>query len=152
MKLARLLTSAGAAAAISVCAAVRSNAVSSMRVRAPELERPASERYPDPARPADPVKAAVFARINQDRVRFGQPPVEWDDAASRAGDAFCAAQIQEKTRGHYLTDGIPPYARMTFAGVFALHAQNSVSWITTGNHFHESTVDLALEGEAQMMA
>lgn len=141
-----------AAAAIALCASIAATPVSRIRVRAPELGRPASERYPDPARPADPVKEAVFARINEDRARFGQPPVEWDDAASRAGDAFCAAQILEKTRGHFLTDGIPPYARMSFAGVFALHAQNSVSWITTAKRFSESTIDLALQGEEQMLA
>jgi uncharacterized protein YkwD len=151
MRLSRLsmtltLAVAGLLAAVSVALPT-----SSLRVRAPELDRPASERYPDPARPADPVKAAVFERINQDRASFGRPPVEWDEGASRAGDAFCAAQIEEKTRGHFLTDGIPPYARMSFAGVFALHAQNSVSWITTGKSFTESTVSLALEGEERMM-
>lgn len=148
MRLSRTLTLAGAGLLAAVSVVPRP----SLRVRAPGLERPASERYPDPARPADPVKAAVFARINEDRARLGQPAVLWDEGASRAGDAFCAAQIQEKTRGHYLTDGIPPYARMSFAGVFALHAQNSVSWITSATRFEESTVDLALSGEEQMMA
>jgi uncharacterized protein YkwD len=153
MSIARLMT-ASATGACLLLAATASVARSTppLRVRAPELERPASERFPDPARPADPVKAAVFARINEDRARNSQPPVEWDDAASRAGDAFCASQIQEKTRGHFLTDGIPPYARMSFAGVFALHAQNAVSWVTTGKSFTESTIDLALQGEEHMMA
>jgi len=137
---------------MALLAAVAAFSAPALRVRAPELERPASERYPDPVLPADPIKAAVFARINEDRARFGRPPVEWDEAASRTGDTFCAAQIREKTRGHYLMDGVPPYARMSFAGVFALHSQNSVSWVTTGKRFEESTVSLALQGEEQMMA
>lgn len=147
MKLARLFVPAGALAV-----ALAASASPPLRIRAPELATPLTERHPDPERPSDPVKAAVFAKINEDRARFGQPPVAWDEHASHAGDAFCAAQIREKTHGHYLTDGIPPYARISFAGIFALHSQNSVSWITTGRRFSETTISLALAGEEQMMA
>lgn len=122
-----------------------------LRLRAPDLERPLSERFPDPARTADPVKAAVFSQINADRARFGVAPVAWDEAASHAADEFCARQVQEKTRGHFLMDGIPPYGRMSFAGIFALHSQNSVSWITTARKFGEPTTSLALAGQEQMM-
>jgi hypothetical protein len=48
-------------------------------------------------------------------------------------------------------DGIPPYGRMSFAGVFAMNAENSASWITTGPHFSESIASLALEAEQKMM-
>jgi uncharacterized protein YkwD len=149
----RVLGPLAAAASIVLAVTARdARSAPSLRVRAPELDPTASERFPDPSRPADPVKAAVFARINEDRARFGQPPVAWDEGASRAGDAFCAEQVREKTRGHYLMNGIPPYARMSFAGVFALHSENSVSWVTTAARFTERTVDLALQGEESMMA
>lgn len=122
-----------------------------LRIRAPELSSPLSERYPDPARPADPVKAAVLARINGDRAAFRLPPVAWDEAAARVGDAFCARQVAEKSRGHYLMDGVPPYGRTGFAGIFAMQAENSASWVTTAPRFSESTVSLALQAEEQMM-
>ncbi len=122
-----------------------------LELRAPQLDRPLTERAPDPSRPGDPVKAAVLARINADRARFGIAPVAWDDAAARVADAFCARQIQERTRGHFLMDGLPPYARTGFAGIFGLHSQNSVSWVTTAPKFSETTIALALSGQEQMM-
>ncbi|MDQ6894379.1 MAG: CAP domain-containing protein [Acidobacteriota bacterium] len=122
-----------------------------LRLRAPDLSRPISEKMPDPSRPADPVKAAVLRRINEDRGRSGLPPVAWDETASRAADGFCARQVEEKSRGHFLMDGIPPYGRMSFAGIFAMNAENSASWVTTGSRFSESIVSLALDAQESMM-
>lgn len=122
-----------------------------LRLRAPRLDRPLTEKTPDPFRPGDPVKAAVLDRINADRARFGIAPVGWDDAAARVADAFCARQVQERSRGHFLMDGLPPYARTAFAGIFGLHSQNSVSWLTTAPKFAETTIALALSGQEQMM-
>ena len=156
-KLARLVVGSGLVLALSGTALRGSASPASggsavrLRVRAPHLERPLSESFPDPFRPADPVKAAVLARINEDRARFGQPPVAWDEAASRVADAFCAHQIQERSRGHFLMDGVPPYGRMGFAGVFGINSENSVSWVTSGSRFSESTIFLALSGQEQMM-
>ena len=87
------------------------------------------------SQPRDALKAAVFARINRDRAAAGLPPVAWDEAASRVADAFCVAQVREASRGHFLMDGIPPYARTGFAGVFGVEAQNSVSWTTTARRW-----------------
>ena len=123
----------------------------SLRLLAPPLDRPLTERTPDPSRPGDPVKAAVLDRINVDRARFGVAPVGWDDAAARVADTFCARQIEEKTRGHFLMDGLPPYARTGLAGIFGLNSENSVSWITTATSFSETTIGLALSGQEQMM-
>jgi len=150
MNLARLR-----AAALVVCAASAAASLGSreegLRLRAPDLTRPISDRIPDPSRPADPVKAAVLARINEDRRKSGLPPVAWDEGASRAADRFCERQVEEKSHGHYLMDGIPPYGRMSFAGIFALNAENSASWITTGPRFGESIASLALEAEEKMV-
>lgn len=107
---------------------------------------------PADARPVDPVKVAVFDRINRDRTAAGLPTLAWDDRVSRVADAFCANQIRENTSGHYLTDGLPPYARTSFAGVFGMQFENSVTWKTTGSSFDDPAETLALEGHASMLA
>lgn len=121
-------------------------------IRSPDLTRPLSEAYPSAAVPEDPVKKAVFDRINADRAAEGLKAVAWDEKASRVADLFTSAQVREGTRGHFLLDGLPPYARMGLAGVFGLDAENSVAWTTTGGSFHESPVGLALDGQASMLA
>jgi uncharacterized protein YkwD len=122
-----------------------------LTIRAPDLDRPLSESYPPPSTPEDPVKKAVFARINADRAAEGLPPVAWDAAASRVADLYTAAQVREDVRGHFLLDGIPPYARTALAGVFGLGAENSVAWTTTGSTFQDAPIHLAVEGEAAMI-
>lgn len=129
-----------------------SGASASLRVRAPDLHRPLTETLLPPARPDEPVRAAVFDRINADRTGEKLPPVAWDEAAARVADAFCRAQIEERSNGHFLEDGIPPYARTAFAGVFGLQAENSVSWITTDRKFSDPPLLLALAGEEQMIS
>jgi hypothetical protein len=59
--------------------------------------------------------------------------------------------VSEKTRGHYLRNGVPPYARTALAGVFGYHAQNSSSWITTAATFRDPPRELALSGHRSMM-
>ena len=119
---------------------------------APALASPVEDSVPPAgARPVDPVKAAVFDRINRDRTAAGMPAVAWDDGVSRVADAFCANQIRENTSGHYLTDGLPPYARTSFAGVFGMQFENSVTWRTTGSSFDDPAETLALEGHASML-
>lgn len=121
------------------------------RILLPNLEQPLVEPHPAPAWPTDDVKKAVFERINRDRARNGLTPVQWDAAASRVSDAFCQQQVKEKSHGHYLMDGLPPYARMAFAGVFGLGSENSVSWITTGLEIEKNLVRFALSGHDRMM-
>jgi cysteine-rich secretory family protein len=122
-----------------------------LRLRAPEISPRRTDLYPQDPPPRDPVKRAVFERINQDRAEAGRHPVVWDEEAARAADDFCTHQVAEKTRGHFLTDGIPPYARMSFAGVFGMHSENSVSWVTNAETFSDPLVKLALEGHDEML-
>src|SRR4029453_16426210 len=112
---------------------------------------PVKERIPERSSPKDPVKQGVLERINSDRAAAGLPPVAWDEAASKVADAFCAAQVAEGTRGHFLTDGIPPYARTAFAGISGMGSENSISWITTAPAFEETALALALAGHSDMM-
>jgi uncharacterized protein YkwD len=149
VKLARIAVLAFAAAA--GCALVATpKRTTPFVIRRPPL--PISESYPPPQGPKDPVKQAVLERINEDRRKADLPPVAWDERASAVADRFCAAQIAERTRGHFLTNGIPPYARTALDGIFGMQAENSVTWRTTAPKFEESTVSLALSGHASMMA
>jgi hypothetical protein len=118
---------------------------------APAGARRWHENWPSESVPADPVKRSVFQKINEDRLRAGLSPVAWDEAVSRVADEFCARQIAERTRGHFLMDGIPPYARTGFAGIFGKGAENSVSWLTSASSFSETTMELALAGHKEMM-
>jgi uncharacterized protein YkwD len=124
----------------------------SLRLRLPDLSSPIIDVFPRPdSAPRDPLKAAVFARINRDREAAGLHPVAWDEGASSVADAFCAQQVREATRGHYLMDGVPPYARTGFAGVLGAQAENSASWVTTAQSFSEPALQLALLGHEGMM-
>lgn len=124
-----------------------------LSIVAPSLDSPLAEPHPSPGgRPADRVKRAVLDRINRDRAAEGLGTVAWDEGASRVADAFCAEQIRERTTGHFLTDGLPPYARTAFAGVFGMQSENSVTWRTTADSFEEAAESLALEGHAEMLA
>jgi len=152
---------AGAAAAVLItCCAFRSRPLEEaskkrplLRLRAPDLSAPLVEILPPAdSRPEDSLEAAVFARINSDRAAAGLPPVAWDDGAARVADDFCAQQVREATRGHFLMDGFPPYARTSFAGVFGVQSENSVSWITNRPSFSDPVARLALAGHEDMMA
>lgn len=157
MKLARLLCAAQALAVFGCAAGTRPSDDARptrppLHVRAPDLAQPLFESLPAAdGYPNDVVKEGVFERINRDRLLAGLLPVAWDEAASRVADAFCAQQVREATRGHFLMDGVPPYARTAFAGVFGAQAENSVSWVTTAPSFTESALRLALMGHREMM-
>ncbi|MDQ5858494.1 MAG: CAP domain-containing protein [Acidobacteriota bacterium] len=124
-----------------------------LTIVAPLLDAPLVETFPPAgALPQDPVKLAVFERINRDRLAEQLPPVLWDEAVSRVADAFCRDQIRENTTGHFLTDGLAPYARTALAGVFGMHYENSVTWKTTADSFTDPVKDLALTGHEEMLA
>jgi uncharacterized protein YkwD len=120
-------------------------------VVAPRPGESIAEEYPAPAIPSEPVRRAVFERINEDRAAAGLAPVAWDEGASRVADTFCAAQIAEKTNGHFLRDGVPPYARTGLAGVFGYQAENVASWSTTSKTFADTPRSLALSAHRAMM-
>jgi len=130
----------------------RSPEAARLEIHAPDLTHPLTETYPAPSQPEDPVKLGVWQRINSDRAAAGLPPVAWDEAAARVADAFCAEQVREQTRGHFLTNGFPPYARTALAGVFGMDSENAVAWTTTGTSFQGPTLGLALAAQDSMMA
>ncbi len=153
MTLTRLAALAAALALAAGCTSVAHNPEPGpLVVRAPNLDRPLTDVYPAPSLPEDPVKLAVFERINRDRADEGLPPVAWDEAASQIADRFAAAQVKEGTRGHFLMDGMPPYARTAFAGILAQQSENVVSWISSGPRFGQTPEELALAGHESMLA
>ena len=121
------------------------------RIAAPAPGAVLDETYPADASPSDRVKRAVWARINSDRADAGLAALAWDEAASRVADAFCAEQVAERTRGHFLRDGVPPYARTGLAGVFGYQSENSASWTTTSTAFEETPTALALSSHRAML-
>lgn len=124
-----------------------------LTIVAPLLDAALVETFPPAdALPQDPVKLAVFERINRNRLAERLSPVLWDEAASRVAEAFCRNQIRENTTGHFLTDGLAPYARTALAGVFGMQFENSVTWKTTGDSFTDPVKDLALTGHEEMLA
>jgi hypothetical protein len=150
--LSRVLFRAFLVAALAVTPALEIRGDSpALKLKLPRLDSPTVEVYPVTALPDEPVKLAVFERINRDRAAAGLSAVEWDEAASKVADDFCARQIAEKSRGHFLTNGVPPYARMGFDGVFGMQSENSVSWITTAARVSEPILRLALEGHEDML-
>jgi uncharacterized protein YkwD len=121
------------------------------RIVLPPPGRTLAEEYPAPASPDEPVRRAVFERINADRAAEGLAPVAWDEGAARVAGAFCAAQVAEKTHGHFLRDGVPPYARTGLAGVFGYQAENVASWSTTAKTFSDTPRTLALSAHRSMI-
>jgi len=152
------MTSRGASLALLLATACAGNGAVEppappLTIVAPRLDVPLVETFPPAdALPQDPVKVAVFERINRDRLAERLSPVLWDEAASRVADAFCRNQIGENTTGHFLTDGLAPYARTALAGVFGMQYENSVTWKTTGDSFNDPVRDLALTGHEEMLA
>jgi len=112
---------------------------------------PVSDAWPEGA-PAEPVAAAVFERINEDRAREGLAPVAWDPKAAGLATSYTREQIREGTIGHFLLDGVPPYARLSRAGDLGLGAENAVAYISSGDHLEESAMTLALRAEREMLA
>jgi len=120
-------------------------------IAAPDLSSPLIEEYPQAEEPRDTLKAALLATINRDRASYHLSPVAWDERAAGVADAFCAQQVREGSHGHYLTNGVPPYARMGFAGVFGLGSENSAYTFTSGSWGERTYVHLALSQHERMM-
>lgn len=122
-----------------------------LSIARPGLAAAIVDGWPDGA-PSDPVAAAVFERINADRAREGLPPVAWDQKAADLATEYTREQIRQGTVGHFLLDGIPPYARLSRTGDLGMGAENAVAYISNGDHIEESPMTLALRGEREMLA
>ena len=106
--------------------------------------------FPD-GRPTDPVSAAVFDQINRDRASAGLSPVRWDEKAASLASDYTRAQIQEGTFGHFLLDGVPPYARLSRRGDLGMGTENSAAYIFFGDYVDVPPLKLALDSHRGML-
>lgn len=101
-------------------------------------------------RPA--VRSALLASINQSRAAAGLHPLALDPAASAAADERAREMIREGTTGHFGLDGLPPYARYSFAGIDDWSLENAASWSSNLPYHRDSLLPLALRSHQAMMA
>ena len=146
----RPILAAPAVVLLAACALLRAPAGRLSIARA-GLAAPVVDGWPDGA-PTDPVAAAVFERINADRAHEGLAPVAWDQKAADLATEYTREQIREGTVGHFLLDGVPPYARLSRTGDLGMGAENAVAYISNGDHIDDSPMTLALRGEREMLA
>jgi uncharacterized protein YkwD len=108
------------------------------------------DAFPD-GRPTDPVSAAVFDQINRDRASAGLAPVRWDEKASSLAADYTREQIREGTFGHFLLDGVPPYARLSRRGDLGMGTENSSAYVFFGDYVEVPALKLALDSHRGML-
>jgi len=109
------------------------------------------DEFPD-GQPSDPVAAALFDQINRDRAAAGLAPVRWDPKAAALATEYTREQIRQGTVGHFLLDGIPPYARLSREGDLGVGAENSAAYIFSGDAIVMPPERLALDSQRDMLA
>ena len=96
---------------------------------------------------------AQFVRlINRDRAKFGLAPVQLDAQSSVTADAYCQAQIRNRTTGHFTTDGEAPYMRYSFGGGNDGVSENAAAWSANYGFSDSALYDMLRRSEAAMMA
>ncbi len=150
-------TSRGAAllslllAAAGCAALLESPSAFHLAVTAPDLDEPLQDVFPRQDEPSDPVGRAVFEQINRERREAGLSPVLWDERAAALARQYSARQLRDRTYGHFLTDGVPPYARVSLVGILGASSENTVAVMTTGLGLEDDPVALAREGHRRIM-
>jgi uncharacterized protein YkwD len=104
----------------------------------------------DPA-PVEPVARAVFDRINRDRASAGLKPLIWDARAADLASHYTRDQLRDGTYGHFLTDGVPPYRRLSRAGIFGFGAENAAAFSAIHGAIQQSPEKLAIQAHESMM-
>jgi uncharacterized protein YkwD len=94
----------------------------------------------------------VLRLINRDRASHNLPPVELDVQVSALADAYCTAQIRNRTTGHFTTDGLAPYMRYSFGGGNDGVSENAAAWSAPYAFSNHALVDMARRSQQTMMA
>ncbi|HVE72594.1 MAG TPA: CAP domain-containing protein [Thermoanaerobaculia bacterium] len=94
----------------------------------------------------------VLRLINRDRALYKLPPVQLDPQASEIGDEYCRTQIRNNTTGHYTTDGVPPYARYSFAGGNDAISENAAAWSADYKFNERALYEMVRRSQDAMMA
>jgi uncharacterized protein YkwD len=97
------------------------------------------------------LRASMFRLINRDRKQFGLTPVQLDLHVSSAADAYCRAQIRNRTTGHFTTDGQSPYMRYSFAGGNDAVSENAAAWSAGYSFDARSLYEMLRTSEESMM-
>ena len=139
------------AAAVLACAAAAPRSPGTLRIALPDLSTDLEDRFPRGGRPTDAVSGAVFERINRDRRDHGLSSVAWDERAAAVARRTTRRQVEERTDGHFLLDGLPPYARLSAGAVFGMGAENAAAFISDTGRLHDGAESLALRSHAAMM-
>ncbi len=122
-----------------------------LAIQKPELSTGLEDDFPRDAEPRDAAERAVFDQINRDRRKAGVGPVLWDEKAAALARAYTRQQIADGTVGHFLLDGVPPYARLSSKGDLGTGSENAAAFMTSSGHLWDSPKDLALLGESEML-
>jgi uncharacterized protein YkwD len=122
------------------------------RIVRPDLGSPVEDVSPRDGAPADAVAAALFDRINRDRREHGLRAVLWDEKAAAVARSTTRRQVEERTYGHFLLDGFPPYARLSAGGDFGMGAENVAAFMSDAGRLHDTPEHLVLKAQAEMMA
>lgn len=112
---------------------------------------PVEDGFPRDGEPGDSVSAALLARINRDRRDHGIGAVLWDEKAAAVAGATTRRQIEERTTGHFLRDGFPPYARLSAGGDFGMGSENVAAFMSDAGRLHDTAERLVLRAEEEMM-
>ena len=151
----RFLCLVGAMLGLAGCAAVpaflRFEPAAPLAILKPELSGWIEDDFPREAAPRDGVERAIFDQINADRAGAGLGPVLWDEKAASLARAYTRQQITDGTVGHFLLDGVPPYARLSRSGDLAANSENAAAFMTSSGHLWDSPKDLAILGEKEML-
>jgi uncharacterized protein YkwD len=94
----------------------------------------------------------VLRLINRDRTAHGLQPVQLDGEASALADAYCRAQIRNRTTGHFTTDGYAPYMRYSFAGGNDGVSENAAAWSASYTFSDRALLDMTRRSQHVMMA
>lgn len=94
----------------------------------------------------------VLRLINKDRVAHGLAPVLLDPEVSALADRYCERQIENRTTGHFTTDGQPPYMRLSQAGVNDGVSENAAAWSANYRFTERAMFEMVRRSQAAMMA
>lgn len=76
----------------------------------------------------------------------------WDEKAAAVARNATRRQIEERTWGHYLLDGLPPFARLAAGGDFGMGSENVAAFMSDAGRLHDTPEGLALHAEREMLA
>jgi uncharacterized protein YkwD len=116
------------------------------------LATPLAQGRPAPREIRDSLRLTHLQHINRERAQLGLQAVRLDSFASLLADRYCQQQIRERTTGHFLTDGQPPYMRYSMAGGSDGISENAAAWSANYRFSDAMLPDLMHQSLTAMLA